>query len=284
MKEKIDIATAGGHSIVAHVFATQKTARGVCIIAPATGVGQYLYDDFALWLTQQGYHVITFDYNGMGLSVDGHVKHCRSDKLGWAKYDCSAVIDYAQQHFPQQKLIWFGHSVGGHMLGMMENSYTNRLDKIITVASGTGTWWYNSAPTKRIVWLVWYFLVPLTVPLLGYFPGKKLKVMCDLPKDVMLQWRRWCLNEDYAVGHEGDWLRERFAGVKTPMTVLSFSDDEMMSPKSISDLHKFFSSAPQSAVTVHPHDVNQKAIRHIGWHRERYRELWDKFILSELPG
>jgi len=276
--------TAAGHSIMARTFEAQgaasAAAKGLCIIAPATGVAQYLYDDFAHWLTEQGYHVLTFDYDGIGLSVDRHVKYSRSDKLSWAKYDCAAVLEFARQQFPQQPITWIGHSVGAHMLGFMDD--TGAIDRAITVGAGTGTWWYNAPPTKRVAWFLWYFLVPATVPLLGYFPGDKLKIMCNLPKGVILQWRRWCLKKDYAVGYEGDWLRQRFASVTMPIDALAFSDDDMMSMKNVQMLHDFFSAAPKTLTRVTPQDINQKRIGHIGWHKKRYRELWDRFFLPLL--
>ncbi|GGK56997.1 alpha/beta hydrolase family protein [Amphritea balenae] len=274
------LITKAGHSITARVFESIGENKGVVIIAPATGVAQYLYDDFAIWLTEQQFTAITFDYEGIGLSVNRHVKYSKSDKLSWATHDCAAVLDFAEQNYPDQKRTWIGHSVGGHMLGMMDN--TDRIDQAITVAAGTGTWWFNAPPTRRIAWLFWYFIVPVAVPLYGYFPGKKLRFMCDMPKGVVMQWRRWCLKRDYAVGYEGEWLRQRFARVTMPITALQFSDDEMMSARNIEMLHQFFTQAPQTRLEIKPSDVGQKRIGHIGWHRARYRVLWEKYILNAL--
>ena len=123
---------------------------------------------------------MTFDYDGIGLSIDRHVKYSKSDKLSWGKYDCPAVLDYVKAEFPEQKITWIGHSGGAHLLGFMED--TSDISKAITVGAGTGTWWYNAPPTKRVAWFLWYFLVPATVPFLGYFPGNKIGIMCDLPK------------------------------------------------------------------------------------------------------
>lgn len=279
METKI-LETAAGHSITAQIFTAKGESKGVCIIATATGVAQHLYNDFANWLTEHHYTAITFDYDGIGQSIDRHVKYCKSDKLSWAKHDCPRVLAYATERFPEQKITWIGHSVGAHMLGFMED--TKAIDKAITVGAGTGTWWYNAKPTKRSVWFLWYFLVPIVVPLLGYFPGDKLKVMCNLPKGVIMQWRRWCLKEDYAIGYEGDWLRERFANTKMPITAFAFSDDDMMSMKNITMLHSFFTGSKQSMVKIKPSDIGQKRIGHIGWHKERYRTLWDKYFLNAL--
>ncbi len=284
------LQTAAGHSITARIFPAQASAtngsstndgsKGVCIIATATGVAQRLYEDFASWLTEHNYTAVTFDYDGIGLSIDRHVKFSKSDKISWAQNDCPAVLDYVRAEFPEQEITWIGHSVGAHMLGFMEN--TDDISKAITVGAGTGTWWYNAPPTKRIAWFLWYFLVPATAPLLGYFPGDKLKVMCNLPKGVIMQWRRWCLKKDYAIGYEGDWLRQNFANTKMPMTSIAFTDDDMMSMKNVEMLHAFFTGAAKNMVKIKPSDIGQKRIGHIGWHKERYRKLWDSYFLPAL--
>lgn len=276
------LTTDAGYDIVARVFPASDSApnRGVCVMASATGVAQYLYDDFAHWLAEQGFTAITFDYEGIGLSIERHVKDSKSDILSWAKYDCNAVIDFIKQQYPEQKITWIGHSLGGHVLGFMED--TSVIDRAITVGAGIGTWWYNAKPSRRGAWLLWYLVVPLTVPFFGYFPGDKLNIMCNLPKGVILQWRRWCLKERYAVEHEGEWLRQNFAEAKMPITSVVFTDDDMMSPKSVDMLHAEFTSAPQKRITVSPEDIGQKRIGHIGWHKKRYQTLWESFFLPEL--
>ena len=280
--ENIRIRTKNSAELAAKVFEPQGAAKGVCIIAPATGVAHYLYDDFARWLAGQGYVALSFDYEGMGDSVRGHLKHCKSDKLSWASNDCPAVLAYVKERFAGLERIWIGHSVGGHMIGFM--GHNPDIDRIITVGSGVGTWWYNSAPTKRVAWFLWYFLVPAVVPVAGYFPGKKLGILTDMPKGVILQWRRWCLKKEYAVGAEGDWMRQRFASVKTPITSVEFSDDEMMSARSVAMLHGFFTGAPKNHIRVTPQDIGQKRIGHIGWHRQRYAALWDQVFAPVLKG
>ncbi|MBU3004473.1 alpha/beta hydrolase family protein [Paraglaciecola arctica] len=275
------LPTKAGHSVAITVFRTEiEAVKGVCIIAAATGVAQRLYRDFAIWLTTQGYHAVTFDYDGIGLSIDGHVKHCKSDVLSWASNDCPAVLEAVEQQFSGLECIWIGHSVGGHMLGMMPD--TKQISRAINVAVGTGTWWYNSPSTKRVSWFLWYVLVPATVPLLGYFPGDKLKVMCNLPKGVMMQWRRWCLKDGYAVEGEGQWLKDRFASVNFPITAIAFSDDDMMSLKNIDMLHEQFIGADVTRHVVEPKGVGLKRIGHIGWHKAHCQSLWEQVISPVL--
>lgn len=275
------LTTPAGHDITARLFGKHNSnPKAVCIIASATGVAQFLYTDFANWLAEQGYVAITFDYDGIGLSIDRHVKYSESDVLSWGTQDSQTIVNYVAHRYPQQKRIWIGHSVGGHMLGFMDD--TSKIDAAITVASGTGTWWHNSIQTKRVAWFLWYFVVPITVPLFGYFPGDKLRMLCNLPKGTMQQWRKWCLRTEYAVGHEGDWLKQKFADVDLPITAISFSDDEMMSPLNINQLHKYFSNADVTKLMVKPQDVGLKRIGHIGWHKGKFKPLWESVLMPQI--
>lgn len=284
--EIVFLPTEAGHKVAARHFEVsskfESDAKGVCILACATGVAQYLYDDFATWLTAQGYQVVTFDYDGIGLSVDGHVKNSNSDKMSWANHDCPAVLNYVASSFPSLERIWIGHSVGGHLPGMMPDS--SLIDRIITVGAGTGTWWQMSWPSRRFAWFLWYVIVPILVPLYGYFPGSKIGIMCDMPKGVMLQWRRWCLAKNYAVGTEGAWLAQRYANVTAPITSVIFTDDEMMSVKNSDLLHGLYTRAKQKRVVVKPSDIGERRIGHIGWHRQRFETLWKQVLLPEIQG
>jgi len=95
---------------------------------------------------------------------------------------------------PRMPLYWVGHSLGGQLLGLIPNR--ERIDRVITIATGSGYWRENSWQTKRFVWWLWYVVAPLALNVAGYFPGKRLRKVGDLPRGVMEQWRRWCLNRE----------------------------------------------------------------------------------------
>ena len=75
--------------------------------------------------------------------------------------------------------------------------------------------------------------MPIALRVAGYFPGKRLRKVGNLPSGVMAQWRRWCLSREYVVGAEGEHVRKAYASVRVPMLSLSFTDDEMMSARGI---------------------------------------------------
>ena len=277
----MQIRTSAGHEICAELFAPAGEPRGTALIVPAMGVTQAFYGPLASWLAGQGFLTATFDYRGMGLSRNGKLRAVDATVVDWAVVDCAAMVDEVAARAPGKPLTWIGHSLGGQLLGLVPNRA--RIAKAVAIAAGSGYWRDNSPGLRWRVWVLWWFLVPLTVPLFGYFPGKRLRLVGDVPGPAMRQWRRWCLDPDYVVGAEGEAVRARYAAVDTPIHSLSFTDDEFMSERSIAALQSFYSGAPRTATRLRPRDVGESRIGHFGFFRARHEQsLWRPHLLPEL--
>jgi predicted alpha/beta hydrolase len=236
---------------------------------------------FATWLSEQGYLVATFDYSGTGLSNNGDIRKLKLDIVDWARFDCDAMINAISDLAPNKPIYWLGHSLGGQILGFVSNR--NRITKAVTIATGSGYWKENAPSLKRKVWWLWYVVAPLATRLFGYFPGKRLGKVGDLPRGVMDQWRRWCLDPEYAVGAEGHDARAAFAAVTTPITSLSFDDDEMMSLRNTTSLHACYENAPRTMKRIAPQNVGARQIGHFGFFKAKFKDsLWQKYLLPEL--
>jgi predicted alpha/beta hydrolase len=262
-----------GNALVLRAFCATPTPKAAVIIPSAMGVAQKFYAEFAQWLAKQGYHVTTFDYRGIGFSAPRSLRGYTMNIFDWARQDCAAIIDHVKAQLPDLPLYWIGHSLGGQLLGLIPNR--ERIDRVVTVATGTGYWLENTWRTKSVVWWLWYVVTPLALRMAGYFPGKRLRKVGDLPHGVMAQWRRWCLNREYVVGAEGEQVREAYASVRTPMLSLSFTDDEMMSARGIKSLHGLYVNAPVEYRRIAPPEVGVKHIGHFGFFRPQFeRTLW----------
>jgi predicted alpha/beta hydrolase len=105
----------------------------------------------------------------------------------------------------------------------------------------------------------------------------------DLPAGVLHQWRRWCLDPEYAVGVEGPDVRALFASVTAPITAISFTDDELMSEASIASLHGFYTGTAVKSVRLAPEDAGLERIGHFGFFRPEMRApLWESRLRDEL--
>lgn len=71
------------------------------------------YDDFAQYLKQLGYAVVTFDLPGHGESV-AEVKGYFGEKDGWQHllYATHQVTEKIKEEFPDTPIVLFGHSMG----------------------------------------------------------------------------------------------------------------------------------------------------------------------------
>lgn len=270
-----------GHLIGYTLYEPEKKPVAKVLIAPALGTEQRYYTNFASWLAEHGYLVATFDYSGTGKSRVEDIRSLDVDLLDWAKHDCLAMLRTLSDTSSPVPLYWLGHSLGGQLLGLTPE--TDRVYKAITIASGGGYWLDGPFALKFKVWWLWYVVAPLSIKLFGYFPGRKLRKVGDIPKGVMNQLRRWYLHPQYVIGSEGQAIAASYASVKTHISSISFSDDEIVSQKDVSLLLSMYTNASKSTKCLHPHDVSQKRIGHFGFFSSRCQNaLWEAHLLPEL--
>lgn len=255
--------------------------RASVVIGGAMGVQQRFYAAFARWLAQQGIAAWTFDYRGSGASLAGaSLREVRADLFDWAR-DYEAVIDAAKAAAPEAPLYLLGHSLGAQLPGFLQRP--QQVDGLVSIAAGSGYWRENAPRLKRSILYFWFVLVPLAVRLWGYFPGRRLRKVGDLPRGVILQWRRWCLNPRYSVGAEGEPAARSYARVRFPVLALSITDDELMTLRGTESLVSFYSAAPRAVQRIAPADVQARRIGHFGFFREQFSaSLWPH-VADSLP-
>ncbi|SDI71601.1 Predicted alpha/beta hydrolase [Pseudomonas delhiensis] len=275
-----EIDNGQGQRLASHWYRPPGEMLGAALIVPAMGVEQRFYGAFANWLAERGYLVVTFDYQGMGQSRNGPLRQVKANVVDWGRHDCSAVLAAVAEAAGEKPLYWIGHSLGGQILPFVDGRA--RITRAFSIASGSGYWRDNTAGLRGRAWLLWHFIAPTVTPLLGYFPGRRLGIVGDLPRGVIEQWRRWCLHPQYALG-EGEQMRIRYSAVHTPIVSLSFTDDEMMSLRSTEALLGFYRSAPMVSRRIAPEQLGVKRIGHFGFFREQFADtLWEDYLLPEL--
>ncbi len=276
---KKEIVTSDGYKLAANVFTPLDEVKGLILIVPAMGAQQKYYADFASFLAGNGFMTVTFDYRGIGASRRGSLRGFYATILDWANKDCATMIDATEAIAPGKPLYWIGHSLGGQILPFVPNLY--KVHKVISVNSGSGYWLSNAFNLRwRVGWL-WFVAVPIALFVCGYFPGKRLRKVGDLPKGVVLQWRCWCLDKDYAAGAER--ARLLFYSVRVPIVSFSVTDDEFMSQRSIESLLELFPNAPKTNIRFSPADIGEKKVGHFGFFKKQFENsLWRNYFLPEI--
>jgi len=271
------LALTADHGAVAlsgRYYASQGAVKAVVLIAGAMGVRQDYYAEFARWLAAQGYASMSFDYRGMGESLPAgrSLRGFRADLFDWAR-DIDAAIDALLARHPDAPLFVVGHSLGAQLPGLLR--HRDRIAGLVSVAAGSGYWRDNAPQLKRIVLCLGHVLVPVSVAVAGYFPGKRIGKVGDLPRGVVMQWRRWCMHPRYHVGAEGEAVRQRFAGARFPVVALSITDDELMTERGTRVLIDCYENAPRQLQRIAPADAGVQRIGHFGFFRAQFEPtLW----------
>lgn len=271
---------AGNPPLAARLFRPDDGAppKALVLVASAMGAGQTFYAPFAAWLARQGYLVATFDYRGMGGSrAPGRsLRHEAADLFDWVD-DTDRVIDALLAQGPELPLYVVGHSLGAQLPGLLR--HRDRIQGLLSVAAGSGYWRDNAPELKRYVLFFWYVMVPAATTLFGYFPGRRIGAVGDLPRGVVMQWRRWCLDPKYHVGAEGAPVRERFEGARFPLVALSIDDDEMMTERGVRVLVDLYANAPRRLERVAPAEAAVRRIGHFGFFRDKFEStLWPRSL------
>ena len=260
-----------GHSLAVTRIPATGTPWATLVIAGAMAVRQDFYGPLARYFAANGIHTLTFDYRGMGYSRRGSLRKLDVDVSGWAERDLNAMLFEAQAMAPRLPLLYLGHSLGGQILGVLPDA--GRVKAALTVTAGSGYYRLNERMPLRVR-ILWFAAIPALTPLFGYFPGKSLRIVGDLPRGVAWQWRRWCLHPEYLLA-EGERYREAFRRVAIPIRGYSFEDDPMIQRAAIDHLHSFYSAAQVERRHLDPKDIGARSVGHFGYFSERSRDtLW----------
>jgi predicted alpha/beta hydrolase len=272
----------------------------VALINAGAGIRAVYYDRFAAFLALEDCPTIVYDYRGIGRSRPRSLRAFSASVEEWGSKDCAAVLDWLAGRFPRAERMVIGHSVGGFLTGFAQNGHL--IDRMLLVGAHTGYWGDYARGSRHGMYLLWHLLMPLVTRTVGYFPGRRLHLLEDLPAGVAFQWasrRRpnfwWNLrlpdgSPDTARIHS---LIARFHAVRARTLALQFSDDPFATSAATDRIFGLFANCEARRLEVTPADVGGQAIGHFGFFRSRFRAtLWrrvadwlryDSGVRSEAP-
>ncbi len=178
-RRDVRFAAADGFELAATLFAPrmprQAKPRAV-IINSAMGVPRRYYAPFARFLAASGFHVLTYDYRGIGDSrVDRTNEASRSSLRSrlrlrdWGEKDLVAALDWVERELGVASPLVVGHSVGGQIVGLAPNNA--RVRKLLLVGAQSGDWRLWPVASRARVLAFWYGVVAPVTSLLGISPA-----------------------------------------------------------------------------------------------------------------
>ena len=284
----VSFAAADGTVLAGNMYEPHGAEKALVpvLLAGGLGMAQRFYAPFASYLAQQGHRVLTFDLRGIGASRQPQHRHSlrglQADMLTWARQDFAAAVHLLADHAPGGRIALVGHSLGMHHAAMTDAATQTRIGLAVSVAAGSGYWRDWAPASRQKAPLMLHLAVPLLAPLLGYFPGKRLGMVGDLPGPAARQWSRWCRHAEFAWGAEPAWVTPSLHSARFRIHALSFTDDEAMTEACTRKLLAAMPHAPSHVEVVAPADVGMERIGHIGAFRPEARTALWPMIESHL--
>ena len=270
---------AGGHSLAASIFESAGSDT-VVLVNAATGVPRQFYGNFAGYVRDRGWTVVTYDYRGIGGSAPPSLRGFTARMRDWALTDMPAVIDWVSTRFRPRRLFAVGHSFGGQGIGLIEQP--GRIAAMVGVSAQSGYWGVQGGAEKYRARVAVTVMIPVLTRLFGYFPWSKFAAGEDLPGGVALEWARWCRDRDYLLSDDTLPL-ERYDEFAAPILAYSIEDDDWGTARAVDDMMRAYANVTRRHLV--PADYGLSKVGHMGFFRRGSEAIWDEVIawLEDTP-
>lgn len=275
-RQETKIICEDGFVLAAFTYAsdTANTKKKVLVINSATAVSQELYRNYAFFMAEMGFDVITYDYRGIAGSRPKQLRGFQASFTEWGEKDVSAVLNHVKKHYPDHAILVLGHSIGGTLIGM--TPLASCIDGVINIGAQTAYFkdWGSNA---RRLYAMWHVLFPSLTRIIGYFPGKRLGLLEDIPKGVVEQWHARRKNPDMVAQLQENGIQVYYDRFKGKLLTLAIADDPIGTRPAIMRIHNIFTNADSVLETVHPEDIGVSKIGHFGFFSRKFKtSLWEK--------
>jgi predicted alpha/beta hydrolase len=247
---------------------------GTVVINPATGVLARYYHRYAAFLARHGFDVLTYDYRGIGLSRRSGLRGKPYGWRDWGERDFDAALRHAIAWEPASPVLVVGHSIGGFLPGYAENA--GAIYRMLTVGAQHAYWRDYQARRRLGLLMKWHVLMPALTGACGYFPGRTLGWLEDLPAGVVWSWSFGGARLEHRLpDHERQALLARFAVVGAPILALSVSDDPFATRPALRRALDYYVTAETVKVMLEPSDLGYETIGHFDlFHARHEPSFW----------
>lgn len=268
-REAIRIICGDAIPLRGHWWSPRSKAGGIVVINPATGVAARYYHRYAAFLADHGFEVLTYDYRGIGLSRPERLSGSGFDWTQWGERDVEAALTFATNRSRRESVTVVGHSIGGVLPGYAASA--SAIDRMLTVGAQYAYWPDYKAGYRLGLFLKWHLAMPLLTALFGYFPGRRLGWLEDLPAGVAYEWGfRGKRLEAHLDPARRERLLSSFAAVTAPILAISTSDDPFATAEAVSRGLDYYSGAEPQKVMLEPQDLGQEQVGHFDLFHDRH--------------
>ncbi|HRT61229.1 MAG TPA: alpha/beta fold hydrolase [Syntrophales bacterium] len=248
----------------------------VLVCMPAMGVAAKFYEPLAEPMVKEGWHLITADLRGNGLSS---LRAARGVSFGFHEmvaYDWPAVMETAKALFPGSPLYLLGHSLGGQLSALYLAANPGTGSGLVLVAAPSVHYRGWGFPLNLAV-LAGTQSACLIARALGYFPGRRIGFGGTEARGVICDWAHTGRTGRYepagsAVDYEG-----LLGEMELPVLAVSFEVDLLAPERAVANF-----CAKMKRCRITHHHLWDEDLGHLQWMRnprpviERIREWLQK--------
>jgi len=261
---KIKVRSDDGVSSKITVFPALDLRAPTIICMPAMGVKARFYEPLAYDFVKKGLNVVTADLRGHG---DSGIRPNRTSDFGYGDmvvYDWPSIIDQTRNHFPDSLKIILGHSLGGQLSTLYLSEKPEKATGLILIAAPS--LYYRDWPFPhglRLLLMTQTFA--LIASILGYHPGKKLRIGGTEARRLVSDWARIVRKGRYDMIRKGVDYEELSGNLEMPVLAISFSDDGFAPKRAADRLCQRMPLAELTRWHLTPRDLGCGSLGHFSW-------------------
>lgn len=266
-----------GYALAVSNYLPLSTVKGAVLLGPATGIKRQFYHNFAAYLAEHGYGVVTFDNRGIGESLTGKVKHSQASLQCWGEKDMPAALEHLKASFPHVNYHLVGHSAGGQLIGLMHNA--KDFSSIFNVASSSGQ--LRNMDRVHLIKAHFFmnFFIPLSNAFFGHTKSQWLGMGEPLPKLVAKQWQTWCNGQGYVKTAFGKTIHQHlYHELNIPAIWVNSPDDYIANDKNVKDMLSVFPQMKAKTLTIAPEEHGLSEIGHMKFFSRKSKVLWQQTL------
>ena len=279
--QTLTIPAVDGYPLHARIWRQSEAAAPVVIINPATSVLSRYYSRFASYLHSHGFHVVCYDYRGIGDSRPQQLRHFQANWLDWGGQDFEGVLRYVIGAFPDSPIQLVAHSVGGLLVGLAPSSH--RIERVFAMGSQFA-YWPDYAANRRVpMYLRWHIVMPIITALFGYFPGKRLGWLEDTPTGIVQDWnaaterleQTWKNDARLRTPEQQQALVAQYGRVAADWLAFTVTDDPFGTEVATHRLLDYYRGSNRQHLRLDPAQLDGQGIGHFAYFHARYADsLW----------
>lgn len=236
------------------------------LIVPAMAIPAKKYDVLAEHLASKGVSSVICELRGVATSS---LRASRAVDFGYETmidYDLNTAIKNTQLIFPANRIIFFGHSLGGQLLSLYLAKHKPSVDHLILSASCSI--YYRGWRFPKNLFILFFTQVSRLISVfVGYFPGKKMKFGGREARTVIQDWARVARTGNYKLTSSDVDYEEALRTVDAKILAINFKDDGFAPQRATENLLNKFENIKITRNTLTKEQLNASSADHFSWLR-----------------